>query len=298
MAEDFSNWIASRRAAFDGHARVRMAAIQADGVLGEALRAGVCRPGKRYRPLLTMAVAEGLGVCPDTAAHEAVLDAALATECFHAASLVYDDLPAMDNADRRGDAPSMHRALEAAHPGRGAALAILCAHGLTARGFALLASPRAPSKSRVRVIAHFADAIGAGGMAGGQADEFTALHPALPLHDLSMEVYATHACRKTAPLFAAAASVGALLAGVPDMDYHALGQHLGEAYQLADDLRDIHEDGGQHLPTPARIDPDAVRRALARRLAAANTFSTDRRRVYPLHDFIAWFAGQCGGEPL
>ena len=66
--------------------------------LHAAMRYSCLAPGKRLRPLLCLATAEGLGENP-----EKLLDAACAIEMIHCFSLIHDDLPAIDNDDlRRG----------------------------------------------------------------------------------------------------------------------------------------------------------------------------------------------------
>lgn len=301
MELSFENWLSGRRAVFNDHARARMADGVGDGVLADAMRAGVLRPGKRYRPLLLLAVAENLGATPGGEVYRAALDAALAAECFHSASLIYDDLPAMDNAGKRGDAPSLHRALETSHPGRGVALAILCAHGLTAHGFALLSLPGIPERRRLDAIRIFADAIGAANMAGGQAREFS-LSAGKNIdgdNDDDIGKFVDRACRKTYPLFGAAAAAGAMVAGADgdSITYHnALGLELGEAYQLADDLRDADEDEVRGISTPARLFPGKTRDILFRCLRHAREFARDGDRAFPLRDFIEWFASRCEGN--
>ena len=44
---------------------------------------------------------------------------------------------------------------------------------------------------------------------------------------------------KTGALFVAATCAGALSAGADPQDWRALGERLGEAYQIADDIRDV-----------------------------------------------------------
>ena len=68
-----------------------------------AMRYAVLSPGKRLRPLLTLLSASHLG-CSAAAA----LPGACALEFVHAASLVFDDLPCMDNSDTRRGQPSLH----------------------------------------------------------------------------------------------------------------------------------------------------------------------------------------------
>ena len=51
---------------------------------------------------------------------------------------------------------------------------------------------------------------------------------------------------KTASLFSAATMAGALAAGCQAGSWHMLGERLGEAYQVADDIRDV-------VATPAQL---------------------------------------------
>jgi geranylgeranyl diphosphate synthase type II len=67
-------------------------ATEHDGVAA-AMRDGVLAPGKRFRPLLMLATGRALG-CDSPA----LLDVACAVEMVHAASLVMDDMPCMDDA--------------------------------------------------------------------------------------------------------------------------------------------------------------------------------------------------------
>jgi len=73
--------------------------------LREILRYSVFPAGKRIRPLLLIGLGEDLG-----APQQALLHAAAAVELLHCASLVHDDLPALDNDDMRRGKPSCHRA--------------------------------------------------------------------------------------------------------------------------------------------------------------------------------------------
>src|SRR5688572_10909389 len=59
----------------------------------DAMRYALLTPGKRIRPILALLTAQHLG-CPS---HRA-MHAACALEMVHAASLVLDDLPCMDDA--------------------------------------------------------------------------------------------------------------------------------------------------------------------------------------------------------
>jgi len=97
------------------------------GQLGAAAHYALLAPGKRFRPLLTLLGAEAFG-----APVSAALDVACAMEMVHAASLVLDDLPSMDDGRVRRGRPTTHLVY-------GEAEAILTAVGLLARAFSIVA---------------------------------------------------------------------------------------------------------------------------------------------------------------
>jgi geranylgeranyl diphosphate synthase type II len=71
--------------------------------LAEAAAYALLAPGKRTRPVMTLLCARRFG-----GSVEAALDAACAFEMVHAASLVFDDLPCMDNAMQRRGRTTTH----------------------------------------------------------------------------------------------------------------------------------------------------------------------------------------------
>lgn len=204
---------------------------QAPTTLHQAMRYAVLGGGKRLRPLLVYATAEALG----TDGPE--LDAlACAVELIHAYSLVHDDLPAMDNDALRRGRPTCHVAF-------GEAMAILAGDALQALAFEILASdPVAASRPAmlVQMLSVLGQACGAGGMAGGQALDLSAVGCALTLPELEH----MHAC-KTGALIRAAVRLGAL-AGTADsatqnlLDTYASA--LGLAFQVRDDILDLEGD--------------------------------------------------------
>lgn len=87
------------------------------------MRDAVLSPGKRLRPLVSIAAARLCGADPRAAEPVAV-----ALEYVHSASLVLDDLPSMDDAGRRRGQPTLHRV-------HGVAVSELAAVALLARAF-------------------------------------------------------------------------------------------------------------------------------------------------------------------
>ncbi len=186
--------------------------------LAEAMHYAVFPGGARIRPRLTMAVAAACGAEDSRAAAAA----GAAIELLHCASLVHDDMPCFDDADMRRGKPSVHRAY-------GEPLALLTGDALIVLAFQALAMGAAKVPGRLAaMVAAVAGAVGVPrGIVAGQAWE---CEPAIDL--------ASYQQAKTGALFAAATEAGAAAAGMMGAPWRALGDYLGEAYQVADDLKD------------------------------------------------------------
>lgn len=188
-------------------------------LLTQAMRHAVFPGGARIRPRLTLAVARA---CEDTDPAMASA-AAAAIEFLHCASLVHDDLPCFDDADMRRGKPSLHKAY-------GEPLAVLAGDALIVLAFETLAeAPARRPQSLGTVLRVVGGAVGSrGGIVAGQAWESE------PAIDCALYHQA-----KTGALFAGATMAGAAAAGVPHQDWRGLGEKLGEAFQVADDIRDV-----------------------------------------------------------
>jgi geranylgeranyl diphosphate synthase type II len=190
--------------------------------LCEALRYTLFPGGARVRPMLCLSVARA---CGDDI--PALSDAAgVAIELMHCASLVHDDLPCFDDADIRRGKPAVHRSF-------GEPLALLAGDGLIVMAFEVLAHASAGAGAEApRRLAGLVTALtrAAGmpnGIVAGQAWESEPEIALAPYHRA-----------KTGALFVAATRMGALAAGADPTPWRTLGDRLGEAYQVADDLRD------------------------------------------------------------
>ncbi len=187
-------------------------------LLGAAMRHAVFPGGARVRARLCLAVAHACGD-DDQAAADA---ASVAIELLHCASLVHDDLPCFDDAATRRGRPSVHAAY-------GAPLAVLAGDALIVLAFQALAWGTLATPMRLGpLLLTIGQAVGMpGGIIAGQAWESE------PNADLSVYQRA-----KTGALFAAATIAGAAAAGAQVQPWRRLGEALGEAYQVADDLLD------------------------------------------------------------
>ncbi len=211
--------------------------------LADAMRYAVFPGGHRIRPRLCLAVA---------LAHDnvdpGIVDAALASvEFLHCASLVHDDLPCFDDAEMRRGKPSVHLAF-------GEPLALMCGDALIVLAFQTIgrAARHAPRRS-ADLLQIVSDAVGApNGVVAGQSWECEAKVP--------LEEYQR---AKTGALFRAATLAGAAAAADQDPSWGALGDVIGSAYQIADDLMDEVGDPaliGKPVGQDDRLDrPSAVR---------------------------------------
>ncbi len=209
-----------------------------------AMRYTVFPGGARIRPRLCLAVARACG--DDQPALSGAVAAAI--ELLHCASLVHDDLPCFDDAATRRGRPSVHKAF-------GEQIAVLTGDALIVLAFEALAHASLAAPLRLpSMIGIIARSVGAPhGITAGQAWE---CEP-----EISLSQYQ---CAKTGALFAAATAGGAAAAGYDARPWHLLGQRIGEAYQIADDIRDVVANEGE-LGKPTGRDqalgrPNAVNR--------------------------------------
>jgi geranylgeranyl diphosphate synthase, type II len=197
------------------------------GAVQESMAYTLHAPSKRIRPVLTLLAAELCG--EDTAR---ALPAAAAMELVHAASLILDDLPSMDDAPLRRGRPSNHLQY-------GEAIAILAAFGLLNLAFGSLARTYEGGLA-ARLTALVSDAVGTDGLIGGQAADLLATE-----HQIGFEMLERIHRTKTGALFSAAATAGALTSGAaPDAiaALEAFAKNLGLAFQIVDDLLDVEGD--------------------------------------------------------
>jgi geranylgeranyl diphosphate synthase type II len=220
----------------------RATAADCPPLLAGAVRHAVFPGGARIRPRLCLAVAAACAEdIPD------LTDAAASSiELLHCASLIHDDLPCFDDADTRRGKPSVHRAY-------GEPLARLTGDSLIIMAFEVLTrAAEADPKRGLQLLRILGETSGMpGGICAGQGWESE------PKIDLS----AYHRA-KTGALFVAATRMGAAAAGEDPEAWTELGARIGEAFQVADDLRDALYDEAT-LGKPAHQDeingrPNAV----------------------------------------
>lgn len=227
-----------------------------EGRVVEAMRHGALNGGKRLRPFLTVATAAIFGI----SAKEALRTAA-AIEMIHSYSLVHDDLPAMDDADLRRGAPTVHVVYDDA-------TAILAGDGLLTEAFTVLASPETHPDADIRValVAGLARASGAAGMVGGQMIDMSPDRAQFDIGGITRLQ-----ALKTGALIKFSCQAGAIL-GRANREQHsridAYADDLGLAFQIVDDLLDV-EGTTEELGKPAQQDADAGKATFVGQLGVA-----------------------------
>jgi len=208
--------------------------------LEEALRHVLSHPGTLVRPRIVFEMALGYGL---EAVH--AQDLAVALEYFHTASLIFDDLPCMDNALERRGAPCVHVAF-------GEATAMLAALALINRAYALAwrSVTGTPQKRQSRVLAYIESRLGVDGLLNGQSLD---LHYAALPHDRRTTQRVAH--DKTVSLIRLPLLLPAILGGASAGELHLLERlavSWGLSYQIVDDLKDVLQSPAETGKTVAR----------------------------------------------
>ncbi|WP_251979128.1 polyprenyl synthetase family protein [Salinicola avicenniae] len=199
-----------------------------------AMREGVLAPGKRIRPLLLLLLAHDFGTPPSPTG---LLDMACAVEMVHAASLMLDDLPCMDDAALRRGQPTTHRRF-------GESVAILAAVALLSSAYATLAAaPGLRDDQRTAAVGLLARAVGQQGLVHGQFLDLTEGQA-----PRGAEAITCTNDLKTGTLFEATLLLAAIATDADDAVRRPLrqaAQALGQGFQLLDDLADGAPDTGK-----------------------------------------------------
>lgn len=216
---------------------------QVDGRLGryldgttrisQAMAYSVMAGGKRLRPVLCIAAAETVGGRRETA-----LPLACALELIHTYSLIHDDLPAMDNDEKRRGKPTCHVRFDEA-------TAILAGDALLTLAFEIVATAgcRSTGESRhlwLQAIAELAAAAGFQGMIEGQMRDMAFENTVIAEDELE----SLHRL-KTGKMIEVSVAGGALVAGATPIQcrtLHIYAQNIGLAFQVTDDILNVKGD--------------------------------------------------------
>jgi geranylgeranyl diphosphate synthase, type II len=213
---------------------------RAEPRLAAAMHDVLARPGSMVRAVSAYLIGIEMGV-----AENGARAMACGIEYLHTASLIFDDLPAMDDARTRRGAACVHVV-------HGEAVATLVALGLVNRGYAMLWQGISQSSSKRRIEAgEWVDGrLGVGGVIGGQAYDLCGWRGGQSAAEVSAV-----AARKTGDLLRLCLVLPAIVGrGTPReiqiLDRLALLR--GIAYQAADDLKDVNHQDADSGKTPGR----------------------------------------------
>jgi len=220
--------------------------------LHTAQRHALLSPGKRFRPLLCVLIAQG--ATQDSTKRLASIDVGCASEMVHAASLILDDLPCMDDAALRRNRPATHIAFDES-------TAILSATALLNRAFGVLARLRDIDPAiRIALVDLLSHAVGSTGLIAGQMADL-----ANDDNEASLEDVERLNRLKTGALFEftiySAAILTELSVGQKE-DLKDFAYHLGLGFQLLDDLKDSLMDDAAAEKTVGRDEGKATILAL------------------------------------
>jgi geranylgeranyl diphosphate synthase type II len=194
-------------------------------LLRQAMHHALFPGGARIRPQLYMAVAMVSGEdSPE------ITDAgAVALELMHSASLVHDDMPCFDDAKMRRGKTTVH--VEFSEP-----IALLTGDAMIVMAYQVLLNvskkrrlSRIHANRVLEMMSILSESVGApSGIVAGQAWEC----------ESKVDLW-KYQRAKTGSLFTAATCMGAVAAGANPASWMELGESLGDAYQIADDIRDV-----------------------------------------------------------
>ena len=230
---DLKSYLIDVRALVDQMLQHYLSAHSPATRVSPAMTYSVMAGGKRLRPVLCIAAAETVG-----GNREAVIPLACALELIHTYSLIHDDLPAMDNDDKRRGKPTCHVQFDEA-------TAILAGDALLTLAFEILAAAgsRCASDDQslwLLAIAQIASAAGFKGMIEGQMRDMAFEGTVISKGELE----SLHRL-KTGRMIEISVGSGALVSGASTRQQqllHTYAQNIGLAFQVTDDILNVKGD--------------------------------------------------------
>ena len=251
--------------------------------LHKAMRYSLFAGGKRLRPILCLAAAEGCRGNVDDA-----LPLACALECIHTYSLVHDDLPSMDNDDFRRGRPTCHKVF-------GEGIAVLAGDALLTIAFELVSKAKATPRYDIsKLLREIAVAAGSQKLIAGQVADLEAEGKNVKRDQLQF----IHE-NKTAAILKSSVRLGAMSANAEAKKLSAItrfGQRLGLAFQIIDDILDVTQTS-EILGKSAGKDVAAKKATYPAVIGLDKSRAEARRLTRQAHDTLSVFTGR-DVEPL
>lgn len=211
--------------------------------LKESIQYSVKSGGKRVRPRLLYQIGDAFQIEPET-----LFTLALSVELVHTYTLIHDDLPCMDNDDERRGKPTNHIVF-------GESTALLAGDALQSLAIECLMTLEKSSDSKIllKAVKILVQAMGGKKVIAGQVSE--KLLETNPSFETLIKVFAL----KTGSLFVPCLLLPALFS--PKLFPHfkiieplleQIGNQIGIAFQMADDLEDEKTMTEEYPPTHIR----------------------------------------------
>jgi len=197
-----------------------------NGELSPEARYALGGTSKRNRPLLCLLMAQIYGL-----PFERIAGLVRAVEYFHTASLIFDDLPAQDNAWQRRGQPALHRRF-------GESTAQIAAVSLLLEGYRELAGVETDEGRRLDLIRYGSEICGTKGVCLGQMRDLRNTRG----EEAGVEELVATAHLKTGKAIEFCLVSVASIAEDSARNIDGLKElafRLGVAYQIRDDLRDL-----------------------------------------------------------
>jgi len=280
---DFKKYLDDKKKLIDQELDLFLPMEDADpSIIHKAMRYSVFSGGKRIRPILTLAIAELLGMDIKNTLHTAC-----SIELIHTFSLVHDDLPSIDNDDFRRGKPSCHKVY-------GEAIALLAGDALLVNAYKMILKNTEIKKIKKKTILSLFEemtrCVDTENMLGGQVKDIIQEK----IGD-KKEILCNLYKQKTAALICASIRAGAILAESTKREIKALtkyGECIGLAFQITDDILDIMQDQrnknkitypGEFGLKTAKIDSEKL---IKEAKDALKIFNNKADFLYELADYI------------
>ena len=209
--------------------------------------------GKRIRPFLLAETAKLYGISSSVYKYPC-----MAVELAHSFSLVYDDLPCMDNDDLRRGKATVHKAFNEAN-------ALLGGASLLVYSFKLLSlnSFKIKIEDKLKIINSFSDVTGAEGVLSGQYLDLLAENKKFRL---TLKNFKEIQKKKTSLLIAFSTLTGAIIGNATkkeQKDMFDIGLLIGSLFQIQDDILD-QEGDEEEMGKKVRKDKDLNKATIIR----------------------------------
>ncbi|SFM14508.1 octaprenyl-diphosphate synthase [Methanolobus profundi] len=231
--------------------------------------------GKNIRPVMLVLCTDMCGGDPKSS-----VNAALAIEFIHSASLIHDDVL---------DGGLMRRGVESAHEKYGIPAAILCGDFLISKAISLISG-------------YGNSAVNEFGRAGMYMAEGETIDISSASEEFREKNYFECITKKTGSLFAASAAIGAYVACADEdtaLKLRSFGENVGNAYQIVDDLLEYLDKLEDKSSTYESVTlPLLYRRVMDHDAAVEKTVQQVRLCVQNAKDILASFPSSDAREKL